>query len=469
MGDTQDRPVYRVLSTRAIVVAAFALLLVGTGTAAWLLLTFGGGTEADRARLEAIKTAGTIVVGTGGAAALWLAARRQQTTEIALRQRDIDQAHQEQVAAATQAHQDRVATATEIDSAERRVTDLYIKAVEQLGSDKALVRLGGMYALERLAQNVPDQRQTIVNVLCAYLRTPHSSHKQLPTEISSNSPSVDSIPIAANRPEETSTTEAGQYGQDHQVRLTAERILFAHLIERDYEQERPRETYWKDIDLDLTGATLFEANLASCHIRSARFNGAHFAGQTRFDGAKFDDQTEFNGAKFMKSSSFEMAKFLGATFFRGAEFHGEVDFGCVKFDREAEFDGSEFRATADFHRSSFNDDAFFSGVKFDGKVDFSDANIDGNAWFHGATFGSGASFNRVIFEWVVHFDGAKFSQKPGLNDARVRLDVNAGDRIWPDGFTISELGANEDLQVPNRVGRWGRLTAIDGAVTATDP
>jgi hypothetical protein len=51
--------------------------------------------------------------------------------------------------------------------ARQRITDLYIKPVEQLGSDKAPVRLGGLYALERLAQGNPDQRQTIVNVPCA--------------------------------------------------------------------------------------------------------------------------------------------------------------------------------------------------------------------------------------------------------------------------------------------------------------
>jgi plasmid stabilization system protein ParE len=38
------------------------------------------------------------------------------------------------------------------------------KAGEQLGSDKALVRLAGLYALERLAQDNPVQRQTVVNV-----------------------------------------------------------------------------------------------------------------------------------------------------------------------------------------------------------------------------------------------------------------------------------------------------------------
>lgn len=37
---------------------------------------------------------------------------------------------------------------TEENARERRITELYTKAVEQLGSDKAPVRLGGLYALE---------------------------------------------------------------------------------------------------------------------------------------------------------------------------------------------------------------------------------------------------------------------------------------------------------------------------------
>ena len=65
---------------------------------------------------------------------------------------------------------------TDRDATERRITELYTKAVEQLGSDKAPVRLGGLYALERLAQDNPAHRQTIVNVICAYLRMPFSAH-----------------------------------------------------------------------------------------------------------------------------------------------------------------------------------------------------------------------------------------------------------------------------------------------------
>jgi hypothetical protein len=57
-----------------------------------------------------------------------------------------------------------IATApSDYDAGERRITDLYTKAADQLGSDIAPVRLAGLYALERLAQDAPrspaDHRQ----------------------------------------------------------------------------------------------------------------------------------------------------------------------------------------------------------------------------------------------------------------------------------------------------------------------
>ena len=82
------------------------------------------------------------MAGIGGLVALVVAYRRQKVTEAADR------------------HQRDVAADTKHDLAERRITELYTKAVEQLGHEKAAVRLGGLYALERLAQNNPAHRQT---------------------------------------------------------------------------------------------------------------------------------------------------------------------------------------------------------------------------------------------------------------------------------------------------------------------
>jgi hypothetical protein len=48
-----------------------------------------------------------------------------------------------------QHHQEIATDLTDRDATERRITELYTKAVEQLGNDKTPVRLGGLYALER--------------------------------------------------------------------------------------------------------------------------------------------------------------------------------------------------------------------------------------------------------------------------------------------------------------------------------
>ena len=72
-----------------------------------------------------------------------------------------------------QHHQEIATDLTDRDATERRITELYTKAVEQLGNDKTPVRLGGLYALERLAQDNPAQRQTIVSA-CGLGEDPYS-------------------------------------------------------------------------------------------------------------------------------------------------------------------------------------------------------------------------------------------------------------------------------------------------------
>lgn len=188
----------------------------------WLLLAYtGGDTEANQLQLDAIRTAGTVVVGTGGAAVLLLAVRRQRSTEIALAQKDCDQAdaarahaHQVEVAEQTRQHQERVAAATEADAEARRITDLYTRAADQLGSEKALVRLAGLYAFEHLAQDNPGQRQTIVNVWCAYLRMPHT-----PPEPDAPDPDASGAVLDDYR----------ERVQEREIRLTAQRLLRDHL------------------------------------------------------------------------------------------------------------------------------------------------------------------------------------------------------------------------------------------------
>src|SRR6516164_4939093 len=51
-----------------------------------------------------------------------------------------------------------------------QITDRYNAAVTNLGSGSIGIRLGGIYALQRLMQDSPRDQPTIVAVLCAFAR-----------------------------------------------------------------------------------------------------------------------------------------------------------------------------------------------------------------------------------------------------------------------------------------------------------
>ncbi|SDX78298.1 Pentapeptide repeat-containing protein [Amycolatopsis xylanica] len=259
------------LTIRAIVLWSAGLLVIAGLAAMLLLWRLGGGRPEDVARLDALRTAATIVVGTGGAAALLLSARRQRSAELDLAQKDHD-------------------------ATEKRITEIYGKAADQLGSDKAPVRLAGLYSLERLAQDYQPQRQTIVNVICAYLRMPF-----------------------------TPDDKNDEARQELQVRQTAERLLHLHLQPG---KDDDNAFFWPDIDLDLVSATLTKFKLTHCRIRSAVFHEATFIGDTLFRGTEFTSKADFKGAKFTGGTDFRSVTFSGmGETFTGATFENEVDFG----------------------------------------------------------------------------------------------------------------------------------------------
>jgi hypothetical protein len=63
-----------------------------------------------------------------------------------------------------------------------QVTDRYTKAIEQLGPDKGLdVRIGGIYALERVARDSAKDQPTVMEVLTAFIR--EHSREQWPPQM----------------------------------------------------------------------------------------------------------------------------------------------------------------------------------------------------------------------------------------------------------------------------------------------
>ena len=62
---------------------------------------------------------------------------------------------------------------------ERHMTDRFVQAIDQLGKDNLEIRLGGIYALERMAATSEKDHWTIMEVLTAYLRE-HARWKEDP-------------------------------------------------------------------------------------------------------------------------------------------------------------------------------------------------------------------------------------------------------------------------------------------------
>ncbi|MCS7480461.1 pentapeptide repeat-containing protein [Umezawaea endophytica] len=282
------------------------------------------------AHLDAVKVAASIAVGGGGLFVLYLAARRQRTQEL-----ELDARHSEL------AQHDRAQEDIRHDAEARRVTDLYAKSSEQLGSDKAPVRLAGMYALERLGQDNPHQRLTVINLLCAYLRMPFTNPVDDPGEEAA----------------EAVRAEHHNRVQEREVRLSAQGILITHLRPGD-DLDNPVDTFWPDISLNLTGAHLIDLIFARVRVGYAWFDKATFDGNTSFYGSTFTSGAQFTSAIFGGWSQFSEAMFAGHAIFSKAIFKQKALFERATFARLGQFvetqldEGASFDKALITHRSS---------------------------------------------------------------------------------------------------------------------
>jgi Pentapeptide repeats (9 copies) len=409
-----------------------------------------------RARLAARATAGAAVRedGTGGGKS-WQAAPRWTLLprdDVPMKLPHGRQAHEDarpawrqrlarlwMLAFRRQHHKENTAVLSDPDATERHITEQYTKAVDQLASDKATVRLGGLYTLEGLAQDNPAHRQTIVNVICAYLRMPFS-----PT-----APASKPEPEDAKGQKERGTeneTEADGIGcpwqQERKVRLTAQRILGDHLRDDRAKDQRstdpPSSRFWKNIRLDFTGATLIDFNLVNGVMANANFYRAAFSGNASFGGAGFSGDALFDGAAFSGNASFGGAGFSGDALFDGAAFGGN-----------ARFDGAAFSGIAGFRRAAFSGDARFRRAAFSSVAGFGEAAFSGDARFDKATFGGGASFGEATFSGDARFGKAAFTSVAWFRKATFSGDARFGGATfssdaWFDNATFSRSASFDE-------------------------
>ena len=272
----------------------------------------------------------------------------------------------------------------------RTLNERFATATEKLGSDKPpAVRLAGVYAMAGLADDWEDNRQTCVDVLCAYLRLRY-----------------------ARKP------GAGEKAQmafldDREVRHTAIRVITAHL-------SGGATVSWQGLNFDFTGVVFDGGNFGGAKFSGGTvdFSAAEFPGpEVSFTDAEFSGGTvSFGGAQFSGGTvSFTSAVFSGGTVdFRYAVFSGGmVDFryavfsGAVVMTDDTQFSGAEVSydravfsgGTVGFGSAKFSGGTVdFSAAEFSGaEVDFGSAVFSGGTVSFGGTQFSGAT---VDFSWA---------------------------------------------------------------------
>ena len=302
---------------------ASVVLLLGVG--GWLL------TDPATSRSDALKTGGLA----GGAIvalyALWLNDRRRRVEE---RRQEIERQRHE--LESRRAEQDR----------ERVADERFAKAVELLGHAADQVRVGALHALAGLARSRPEYTQTVLDVLCSYLRRPFQHPRYRDDASEEESP----------QEEERELT----------VRLTAQRLVVGLLPPASDASAQP-------FDLDLTGATLEYFDLSKRRVGDLWLRYASLYSSTNLSGAVFTGKAYFTGA------GTGSGRLIGMFRCKGARFEGHAWFSGTGFAELADFTNTTFAGPTTFKDAKFARDADFQGVTVLDSLDMRRACFRGQA------------------------------------------------------------------------------------------
>jgi uncharacterized protein YjbI with pentapeptide repeats len=214
-----------------------------------------------------------------------------------------------------------------------QVADRYTKAIEQIGSDKPDVRIGGIYALERIARDSDRDHPTVVEVLSAFVRE-HSREQRPPVEPGRETPRRATRPdvqaaliVLARRDPKRDVRTLDLFGAD----LNCANLSSANLGGAQLNGTNLQGTTLAHADLSeasLEGADLTAADLTGADLPDARLTGAHLAGadltEANLSEANLDG-ADLTGADltdaYLRSAGFSDANITGA-YLAGAFLNG---------------------------------------------------------------------------------------------------------------------------------------------------
>ena len=137
-------------------------------------------------------------------------------------------------------------------------TGRYTEAVQQLGNEAMSIRLGGIYALTRVARDSPGDRQTVIEVLAAFVR---DSTRALPNGVA--------LDVSA------ALAELGKMSVSDDFYSERVNLTSSHLVEGNLESVK----FPTRVDLrhsDLSGTSLRNCTLEGAELRDATLSDTSF-------------------------------------------------------------------------------------------------------------------------------------------------------------------------------------------------
>lgn len=241
---------------------------------------------------------------------------------------------------------------------EGQLTERYTRAVSQFGSDKLEIRLGGIFALERIARESERDHWPVMEVLCAYVR--HAAAWRdvpppagLATDIQAILTVLGRRTLGFERDENRlNLGHTDLRGADlHKAHLARASLVGAHLEGADLaganlENADLRGAHLSQADLvqaNLSGADLREAHLEGAYVVEAQLERADL-GAAHLDGA-------YLGGANLQHADLSGAHLEGAYLYKakldGACLHGARILTAVGLNREQRALASETEAESD--------------------------------------------------------------------------------------------------------------------------
>ena len=236
--------------------------------------------------IETVKVLGLFISGGAVIVNVYFASRRAEAMEETAKatNRNADAANKNAEAANRNAE---AANQNAETANQKQITERFSKAIEQLGSDKPEVILGGIYTLERIARDSEPDQWTIMEVLTAFVRqnapvikenesqSPEDQEKLLKLKISIQA----CLTVIGERKH---PDLENKYLDLTEVNISGFNLKKANLYGANLYGANLTEAYLFRADLTgavlygavLTGANLIKANLTEANLTKANLTGA---------------------------------------------------------------------------------------------------------------------------------------------------------------------------------------------------